>query len=148
MRLALALALAEGLAPLVGALAGRAMGVAFGLWLGRLAGLAVLAVGLRALLAEWRELDEPPGPGRPVPSGAKLWLLALAAAVDEVALGFAAGASGLALPLLVTALALQALVFTWVGLRLGGSLRRAAGRYGELAAAAALCAFGLWTALR
>ena len=148
VRLALALALAEGLAPLVGALAGRALGAALGLWLGRLAGVAVLVVGLREGLAEWRELGEPPGPGRPVPAGGRLWLFALAASLDEVALGFAAGASGLSLSRLVPALALQALVFTWVGLRLGGGLRRLAGRYGEMAAALALCAFGLWTALR
>ncbi len=148
LRLALALALAEGLAPLAGALAGRVLGAFFGLWLGRLAGVALLVVGLREVVEEWRELGEPPGPGRPVPAGARLWLLAMAAAVDELALGFAAGASGLSLPLLVVVLALQAMVFTWLGLRLGDGLRRLTGRYGELAAAVALCAFGLWTALR
>lgn len=148
-RTALAFAACEGLMPIVGAGAGAALGralAAWGLWLGA---AALVALGVREALEGWRELaevDEAPQtarPPRPVLRGWPLLIAALGVSVDELVAGFAAGAAGLPLRVLVPALALQALICTWAGLRAGAWLRRLSGRYGELAAGLALIGAGV-----
>lgn len=149
-RTALAFAACEGLMPIVGAGAGAALGralAAWGLWLGA---AALVALGVREALEGWRELAEaavepgaPARPPRPTLRGWPLLVAALGVSVDELAAGFAAGAAGLSLRVLVPALALQALLCTWAGLCAGAWLRRLSGRYGELAAGLALIGAGV-----
>jgi putative Mn2+ efflux pump MntP len=152
-RLAVVVAAFEGAMPVLGAFVGG--------WLGRLASgyavwgaAALLALlGLRELAEGWRELREdcdgdddeaPPGEGAG-PLGGQIagWgllLAGLSVSMDELGAGLAAGAARLPLRILVPALALQALVFTYAGLHAGAALRRLAGRYGEMAAGIALVA--------
>jgi putative Mn2+ efflux pump MntP len=61
-----------------------------------------------------------------------------AVSLDELTAGLAAGAARLNLAVLIPALALQAVLFTLLGLAAGAGLRRAVGRYGEVAGGLAL----------
>jgi putative Mn2+ efflux pump MntP len=152
-RLVATFALFEGAMPVVGAVAGVVLGERLAR-AGVLVGAALLAaLGVKELLEAWREgresrerEREAPGDGEPAAArGAPESLPALAAAglsvsLDELAGGFALGAGGLPLSLLLPAFALQAALFTWLGIAAGARLRRLAGRYGEFAAGAAFLA--------
>lgn len=144
-RLAVVIALFEGGMPLVGALIGN--------WLGHfIAGYAVWAsalllaiLGVREVVEgvkELREGDEhDAGEGalmRDRIARAGLIMAGLSVSMDELAMGFAAGAAQLPIAVLAPALALQAAVFTFIGLHLGSRLRILAGRYGEIVAGVAL----------
>ncbi len=147
-RLALTVALFEGGMPLVGALVGRWLGdllSSYGVWaacalLALLGGYEILE-GIRELRGDREESADDKaealerrllGPG--------LIVAGLSVSMDELAAGLAAGAARLPLAVLVPALAVQAALFTYLGLHAGQGLRRWAGRYGELAAGAALIA--------
>jgi putative Mn2+ efflux pump MntP len=158
-RLALVVAVFEGGMPLLGAVAGAALGritAGYAVW-GAAGLLAVL--GGKELTEGWRELredrddddddDEGEGAAR-LRRGVGPWgLLAagLAVSVDELGAGLAAGAAGWPLRILVPALALQAVLFTYLGLRVGATLRRIAGRYGEIAGGLALLGVAAGVAL-
>ena len=145
-RLAGTLALFEGGMPLLGAVLGA--------WLARILSGAVVygAAALLAIMAGrelWEGLreaqegedDEDPAEMRRLRQVSSLLALpaaGLAVSLDELTAGLAAGSSRLSLPLLVPALALQAVLFTGLGLRAGARVRRMAGRYGEVAGGAAL----------
>jgi putative Mn2+ efflux pump MntP len=138
LRLSVTFGLFEGLMPALGALVGRGLGG----WLAGLGGwvaaLLLAALGLRQLWEGWRELGEKPmAPTLPMGLGG-LALAGLSVSLDELGAGLGAGLVRLPLLPLLTALALQAAVFTWLGLRLGARLRDRLGRYGELAAGLAL----------
>lgn len=144
-RLALVFAAFEGGMPILGAAAGH--------WLGRFAarpalwgaaallaflGVRELAEGLRELREDEDEDDEGQRPRRAAPAGWALLAAGLAVSADELGAGLASGAAHLPLRLLVPALALQAVLLTYAGLRAGQGLRRLAGRFGEVAAGVAL----------
>ncbi len=158
-RLAVTVALFEGGMPVVGVVAGT--------WLGRLvSGYAVwvaaallVFLGLREIAEGWRDLreqdaDDDRDPPRRGEAGRRralgLWgLLAtgIAVSMDELGAGLAAGAARFPLGVLAPALALQAVVLTYAGLRAGALLQRLAGRYGEIVAGAALVGVGVAIAL-
>ncbi|MCL6595538.1 MAG: manganese efflux pump [Firmicutes bacterium] len=149
-RLVATFALFEGTMPVVGALAGAALGARLAR-AGVLLGAALLAaLGVKELVEAWREGSQAEGKGADgdgpaAARGAPESLPALAAAglsvsLDELAGGFAVGAGGLPLSLLLPAFALQAALFTWLGMAAGARLRRLVGRYGEFAAGAAFLA--------
>ncbi len=148
-RLALVIALFEGLMPLVGACVGN--------WLGGLvAGYAVWAaavllglLGVYEIVEGLRDLQRGDDDGEDEAAervaalerklvGAGLIVAGLSVSMDELAAGLAAGAAELPLALLVPALALQAGIFTYLGLHAGHRIRHLAGRYGEAVAGIAL----------
>jgi len=150
-RLALLVAVFEGAMPLVGALVGAGLGrlvAGYAVW----AAAALLAVlGVRELAEGWRALreaedDADDGHGEAAAllrrnlAGWSLLLAGLTVSVDEFGAGLAAGAAQLPLAVLVPALALQAAVFTYAGLRAGAALRHWTGRYGEIVGGIALVA--------
>lgn len=150
-RLAATVAVFEGGMPLLGAVIGAWVahllsGVVV---YGAAALLAALAVReLREGIHELREDDdededenqgsEEAGRLRRATSLAALMGAGLAVSLDELAAGLAAGAARLNLVVLMPALALQAVLFTLLGLAAGARLRRAVGRYGEVAGGVAL----------
>ncbi len=153
-RLAVVVALFEGGMPLVGALVGQ--------WVGRLAsGYAVwgaaaflVFLGLRELVEGWRELGTPNDASaedetlaQRHPAGWGLILIGLSVSTDELGAGLAAGVARVPLRILAPALALQAFLLTYLGLRAGATLRRIAGRYGEFLAGIALLAVAVGIAL-
>jgi putative Mn2+ efflux pump MntP len=144
----------EGAMPLVGA----ALGAGLGRWLGAAAFWAAVVLlallGGRALaegLREWREegqASEPEARPRVGPGGLGALLLAgMGVSLDEFAAGLGAGAAGLPLAVLAPALAVQAAVFTWAGLRAGAGLRAWVGRWGDFLAGVALLAVAATVAL-
>ncbi len=147
-RLALTIALFEGIMPLVGALIGN--------WLGELiAGYAVWAaavlltcLGIYEALEGIRELRQAEDGEEEAAErlqalerklvGAGIIVAGLSVSMDELAAGLAAGAAELPLTVLVPALAIQAALFTYLGLHAGHRIRHLAGRYGEVVAGVAL----------
>lgn len=148
-RLALTVALFEGGMPLVGAVVGN--------WLGRLvSGYAVWAaavvlagLGVYEIVESVRERrsdddHEEDEENEKVEAfekklvGAGLIAAGLSVSMDELTAGVAAGAAQLPLAVLVPALALQAALFTYLGLHAGSRLRRWAGHNGEIVAGVAL----------
>ncbi len=147
-RLALTIALFEGIMPLVGALIGN--------WLGELiAGYAVWAaavlltcLGIYEALEGIRELRQAEDGEEEAAErlqalerklvGAGIIVAGLSVSMDELAAGLAAGAAELPLTVLVPALAIQAALFTYLGLHAVHRIRHLAGRYGEVVAGVAL----------
>ncbi len=148
-RLALVIALFEGGMPLIGALIGSWIGglvAAYAVWG---ASLLLALLGVYEILEGFRELrgddDDDDGDAQAEALqhrllGAGLIVAGLSVSMDELAAGLAAGAAQLPLIALAPALALQAGLFTYLGLHAGQRLRRWAGRYGEVVAGAALIA--------
>lgn len=143
-RVLIAAALFEGVMPIIGALAGAALGdvlANWGVW-GASALLFVLGVlEIREWIMEQRKGEAEERKPKAGPVG--LWglaLLGLSVSLDELGAGFAVGTAGAPLAVFAPALALQAVLFTYLGIRAGESVRRLAGRYGELAAGLALLA--------
>ena len=156
-RLAFTLAAFEGGMPVVGAFVGRELAhlVADAVYFAA-ALLAVLAVrevvdGIRELRGVGGEEEDGRGPGEEAEkgdaqalhragSGLALLGAGLAVSLDELTAGVAAGAARLDLRILAPALALQAIVFTWLGVTAGGRLTKTVGQYGEVAGGVALLA--------
>ncbi len=149
-RLALVVALFEGGMPIVGALIGTWLGAlvsGYAVWI---AALILAAVGVYELLEGVKELREEKEVGAEEAHrsgaaavekkfvGVGLIAAGLSVSMDELAAGLASGAAHMPLVVLAPVLALQAAVFTYLGLHAGNRLRSWAGRYGELVAGAAL----------
>lgn len=154
IRLTVVVALFEGGMPLIGALVGQWLGgfaSGYAVW-GAVALLGFL--GLREFLEGCRDIrppddasaqDDPVGQSPPAAWG--LILVGLGVSTDELGAGLAAGVAHLPLRILAPALALQAFLLTYLGLRAGATLRRIAGRYGAILAGIALLAVAVGIAL-
>jgi putative Mn2+ efflux pump MntP len=146
-RMLIAAAIFEGVMPIVGTVAGSALGPVLagrGVWVA-----AALLVGLGVLeIREWivegaDDVGDAPARHASATSPPGLWSLALiglSISLDELGAGFAVGTAGAPPAIFGPALALQAALFTYLGIRAGGSARQLAGRYGGLAAGVALLA--------
>jgi putative Mn2+ efflux pump MntP len=150
------LACFEGGMPILGAALGSGLGSLAGEVASWAATALLAALGVRAIAEGAREAlagrdDDDEGQAssaRPPASG--LWALlaaGLSVSVDELGAGLGAGAAGLPLRLLIPALALQAGILTYVGLRAGAGMRRWLGRWGDLLAGAALLAVAAFVGL-
>lgn len=157
-RLAVTVAVFEGGMPLVGVVAGAWLGRLFSGYAVWVAAALLAFLGLREIAEGWRELREQDDDRRDPPRGGEavrrrslgVWALlatGIAVSMDELGAGLAAGAARFPLGVLAPALALQAVVFTYAGLRAGTLLKRLTGRYGEIVAGAALLAVGIAIAL-
>jgi putative Mn2+ efflux pump MntP len=147
-RLALTIALFEGLMPLVGALIGNWLGALISGYAVWAAAVLLTCLGIYEVLAGLRELRQGEDGEEEAAErlealerklvGAGILVAGLSVSMDELAAGLAAGAAELPLVVLVPALALQAALFTYLGLHAGHGIRRLAGRYGEVVAGVAL----------
>lgn len=106
-------------------LVGLALGAPLGHWIGHAADYA--AVGLLLLLGAHALLErDDAGPGRPIEAadirGTRALLLGLSVSVDELLVGFTLGLLRVDVVLVVALIAVQAVIATQVGLRVGGRI--------------------------
>jgi putative Mn2+ efflux pump MntP len=136
--------------PIVGALMGGLAARSWSVPAMVAGGLLLVIFGGREAWHEWQELKEETGdPGeprapRPLPQGWALLTAAFSVSVDELALGAGLGAGGMSLAVLVPLLALQSLVFSWLGFAGGRELKARLGPRFEVAAGLILVLAGVW----
>lgn len=170
IRIALAFACAEAVMPIIGLVVGRVAGRLVGHWGSWLGGLALLAVavwmfffdddddddgaddddadedvvsGEQAHGARVEAADAASGQRRDL-AGWALLTTALGVSMDELAVGFSLGLVGVPIALTIALIALQAFIFTFLGLTFGARLRRYLGEWAEKAAAVVLALLGVW----
>ncbi|MCX7572214.1 manganese efflux pump [Tumebacillus sp. DT12] len=142
-RIALTFALAEALMPTVGYLLGHTVSLwlgTYGPWIGV---VAVLGVGVWLLF----ENDDEDGLFHKGAAGWVLFLTALTISLDELAVGFSIGLGRLlAVPVgwTMLAMAVQAFLFTWLGLTFARRLKPFLGEAAEKAGGIILTLLGLY----
>jgi manganese efflux pump family protein len=132
--------------PIIGLWLGRAIGARFETLAAIAGGLILLAVAGH-ILKEVRE-EESDTAELSFSTMRTAVLAGLGISMDELAVGFPMGTSGLPVPETIAAIALQAFVVTWAGVlaggRLGAALGRRTSRFAGLVAATAFAALGLY----
>lgn len=141
-KIALTFAAAEAIMPLIGLLIGQGAGRLIGDWASLLGGVALLGVALWLMFFE-DEDEEEEKLGRNL-VGWTLILTALSISVDELAVGFSIGLIGVPVVLTIVLIALQAFVFTLLGLTFGAKLKPYLGEWAEKLAGVVLGLLGLW----
>jgi manganese efflux pump family protein len=142
VKIALTFACAEALMPLVGLLIGQLAGRLIGDWASLLGGIVLL--GVAAWLIFFEDEDEEQEKFERTLTGWTLILTALSISVDELAVGFSIGLVGVPVALTIILIALQAFVFTFVGLTFGSKLKRYLGEWSEKLAGVVLALLGVW----
>jgi len=147
---ALTFALFEAVMPLVGLWLGRAIGARYEAMAAVLGGLILLGVAGRLLKEVLEEEDETKNLSFGTIGAAAL--AGLGISMDELAVGFPMGTSGLPIPQTIAAIALQTFVVTCGGIlagkRLGAKLGRKTSRIAGLVAAAAFAVLGAYLVAR
>jgi putative Mn2+ efflux pump MntP len=148
LRLVLTFATAEGLMPAVGLLLGRPLGDAIGTGAVYIAAVLLIGTGvwlLREGLEDDDDADDEPGGeaarimSAAMARGWPLLGIALSVSLDELAMGFSFGVLRVPVVPALGAIALQALVVSVIGRRVGAAL----GERAEMAAGVVLCLLGL-----
>lgn len=142
LRIALVFASAEALTPLVGLLIGKVAGEFIGHWASLIGGMALLAVAIWFLFFEKEKEEEEKLERNLV--GWTLIVTALSISLDELAVGFSIGLIDVPIVLTMMLIALQAFVFTLVGLTFGSRLKPLLGEWSEKLAGIVLGLLGLW----
>lgn len=142
VRIALTFAAAEAFMPLIGLLMGKGAGHLMGDWASFIGGIALLGVAIWLIFFE-DEDDEEEKLGRNL-AGWTLIITALSISLDELAVGFSIGLIGIPVVLTIILVALQAFVFTILGLTFGARLKRYLGEWAEKFAGIILGILGLW----
>lgn len=149
LRPALTFALFEAVMPLVGLLLGRVIGARFETPAVVLGGIVLFAVALYMLKETLEEEDDTENL-----SFTSLRTAALAGigiSMDELAIGFPMGTSGLPVPETIGAIAVQAFIVTYGGITAGARLGQALGertsRVAGLVAAGAFALLGIYLIL-
>lgn len=142
LRPALAFAFFEGVMPLIGLLLGRVAGARFETPAVVLGGIVLIAVAVH--LAKEAFENENEAKNLSFTSFKTAALAGLGISMDEMAIGFPMGTSGLPVPTTIGAIALQAFVVTFAGVAAGKRLGAAFGlRTSRLAGLVAAGAFAL-----
>jgi len=141
-RSALTFAFFEAVMPLVGLLLGRLVGARFETPAAVLGGVVLFGVAV-CMLKETLE-GEGEASKLAFTSLRTTALAGIGISMDELAIGFPMGVSGLPIPETIAAIALQAFIVTYVGIVAGARLGAALGRRtSKLAAVVAAVAFGV-----
>ena len=147
---ALTFALFEAVMPLIGLWLGRAVGARYEAMAAVLGGLILLGVAARLLKEVLEDEDETADFSFSTMRTAAL--AGLGVSMDELAVGFPMGTSGLLIPPTIAAIALQTFVVTYAGIlagkRLGAKLGRTTSRIAGLVAAAAFAVLGAYLMAR
>jgi putative Mn2+ efflux pump MntP len=130
--------------PLVGLALGAPLAHAVGDAAEYVAAAVLILVGAWMLFGEDEEGEEAKARSFTDARGAALLALGLSISLDELAIGFTLGLSGLPVPLVIGAIALQAAVAAQLGLRLGARLSERSRERAEKLAGAALAALGVY----
>ncbi|MCF8563197.1 manganese efflux pump MntP family protein [Alicyclobacillus tolerans] len=142
VKIALTFACAEAIMPLVGLLIGHTAGRLIGDWASLVGGIILL--GVAAWFIFFEDEDEEEEKLERTLEGWTLILTALSISLDELAVGFSIGLVGVPITLTLVLIALQAFVFTFIGLRFGSSLKRYLGEWSEKLAGVVLALLGIW----
>ncbi|WP_223275519.1 manganese efflux pump MntP [Paenibacillus elgii] len=142
MKIALAFACAEALMPLIGLFIGQGVGQLIGHWASLIGGIALLAVAVWLIFFEDEDEAEEKLERNLV--GWTLIVTALSISLDELAVGFSIGLVGVPIALTISLVALQAFVFTFLGLTFSSKLKRYLGEWSEKLAGIVLGLLGLW----
>lgn len=141
-RIALTFATAEALMPLVGLLIGKTAGHWIGDWAALIGGLALIVMGIWLFFFEDDDDEE-----EKLERNLVGWTLigtALSISVDELAVGFSIGLVGVPVALTIILIAIQAFIFTVLGLTFGARLKRYVGEWTEKLAGVVLGLVGIW----
>lgn len=141
-KIALTFALAETLMPLIGLFIGNTVGQLIGSWASLIGGIALLAVAVWLIFFEDEDEAEEKLERNLV--GWTLIVTALSISLDELAVGFSIGFVGVPVALTIGLIALQAFIFTYIGLTFGSKLKRYLGEWSEKLAGIILGLLGLW----
>lgn len=141
-KIALTFACAETLMPLIGLLTGKIAGEFIGHWASLIGGLALIGVAIWLIFFE-DEDEEEKKLERPL-IGWALVFTALSIALDELAVGFSIGLIGIPIVLTIVLIALQAFIFTVIGLTFGSKLKPYFGEWSERLAGIVLGLLGIW----
>ncbi|MCL6632087.1 MAG: manganese efflux pump MntP family protein [Alicyclobacillus herbarius] len=147
LKIALTFACAEALMPLLGLLFGKGAGELIGRWASMMGGIVLLAVAVWFLWFEDEDGEEEKLERNLVERNLVGWSLlvtALSIGLDELAVGFSIGFVGVPTPLTISLIALQAFIFTMVGLFFGSKLKPWLGEWAEKLAGIVLGLLGLW----
>lgn len=146
LRPALTFAFFEAVMPLIGLLLGRVVGARFETLAVVLGGIVLLAVALFMLKETLEEKDETENLS--FTSLRTATLAGFGISMDELAIGFPMGASGLPIRETIGAIAAQAFLVTYLGIvagaRLGDVFGRRTSRIAGLIAAAAFALLGVY----
>ncbi len=141
-KIAITFAFAEAVMPLVGLAIGKGAGRLFGEWASLLGGIALLVIAVWLIFFEDEDEEE-----ERLERELKGWTLvvtALSISLDELAVGFSVGLIGVPVALTIVLIALQALVFTFLGITFGASLKPYLGEWAEKLAGVVLGLLGVW----
>ena len=141
LRIALAFACAEALMPLLGLFIGRGAGELVGNWASVAGGIALLALAVWLIFFADERDDERLERNL---AGWSLVVTALSISLDELAVGFSIGLIGVPILLTIVLIALQAFLFTVLGITFGSKLRPYLGEWSEKLAGIALGLLGVW----
>ena len=142
VKIALAFAGAEAVMPVVGLVIGQAAGRVIGDWASLIGGLALLGVAVWLMFFEDEDDEEEKLERELV--GWTLILTALSISLDELAVGFSIGMIGVPVALTIILIAVQAFIFTLVGLTFGAKLKRYLGEWAEKFAGLIFGLLGIW----
>ncbi|WP_233455205.1 manganese efflux pump [Paenibacillus elgii] len=118
------------------------MGQLIGHWASLIGGIALLAVSVWLIFFEDEDEAEEKLERNLV--GWTLIVTALSISLDELAVGFSIGLVGVPIALTISLVALQAFVFTFLGLTFSSKLKRYLGEWSEKLAGIVLGLLGLW----
>lgn len=142
VKIALVFACAEALMPLFGLFVGKGAGQLIGNWAEFIGGIALVAVAVWLIFFEDEDEEEEKLERNLV--GWTLIITALSISIDEFAVGFSIGLIGIPIALTIILVALQAFVFTYLGITFGSKLKRYLGEWAEKLAGIVLGLLGLW----
>ncbi|MCY0899855.1 MAG: manganese efflux pump [Firmicutes bacterium] len=146
VKIALTFAGAEALMPVVGLIVGQTVGRVIGDWAALVGGLALVAVA--AWLSFFEDEDDDEKQFERDLAGWPLILTALSISLDELAVGFSIGIIEVPVALTIALIALQAFLFTLVGLTFGSTLTRDFGGTAKKFAGLVLGMLGLWITIK
>ncbi|MDP9729695.1 manganese efflux pump MntP [Alicyclobacillus tolerans] len=142
LKVALTFACAEALMPLIGLFIGKGAGQFIGQSASLIGGVALLAVAVWLIFFEDEDEAEKELERNLV--GWTLVVTALSISVDELAVGFSIGLVGVPITLTIALIALQAFIFTFIGLTFGSKLKPFLGEWAEKLAGIVLGLLGIW----
>jgi putative Mn2+ efflux pump MntP len=142
LKIAIVFACAEAIMPLIGLLIGKGAGILVGNWASLIGG--ILLLGVAAWLIFFEDEDEEEEKLERNLVGWTLIMTAVSISLDELAVGFSIGFIGVPVALTIIFIALQAFIFTFLGLTFGSRFKRFLGEWSEKVAGIALGLLGFW----
>jgi len=142
LRIGLTFALAEAMMPLIGLGIGKTLDSFIGIWASLLGGIALLTVAVWLIFFEDEDDEEEKLKRNLI--GWTLVVTALSISLDELAVGFSIGLIGVPVAPTIALIAVQAFLFTLLGLTFGAKLKPILGEWSEKLTAIVLGLLGIW----